>query len=259
MRRILNRNHICRKWRVVVRYWEDLFTIRLVSSVGQRKKVPSPYEEPIPRLSDSTLVQGQGNILVLLFFFFVVVVFLFVFLFSLEIFQIKGLCCAVTDVRWIKRRELLNGAIVAVERKSEGGLGMSFFFFLLLSICHTWVNVELRFTNWTGAWNKLRSPLPLPRNWISVVVSNPRDFLKRIFVSKCGCHNICFSKWITRSFVCTYESYESSRQLYTQLKEHSSPEALKQSHSVNSNFRPVFNIPGSQSPDYLTRYVSIEG
>lgn len=190
------------------------------------------------------------------FFFFVVVVFLFVFLFSLEIFQIKGLCCAVTDVRWIKRRELLNGAIVAVERKSEGGLGMSFFFFLLLSNCHTWVNVELRFTNWTGAWNKLRSPLPLPRNWISVVGSNPRDILKRIFVSKCGCHNICFSKWITRSFVCTYES---SRQLYTQLKEHSSPEALKQSHSVNSNFRPVFNIPGSQSPDYLTRYVSIEG
>lgn len=190
------------------------------------------------------------------FFFFVVVVFLFVFLFSLEIFQIKGLCCVVTDVRWIKRRELLNGAIVAVERKSEGGLGMSFFFFLLLSNCHTWVNVELRFTNWTGAWNKLRSPLPLPSNWISVVGSNPRDFLKRIFVSKCGCHNICFSKWITRSFVCTYES---SRQLYTQLKEHSSPEALKQSHSVNSNFRPVFNIPGSQSPDYLTRYVSIEG
>ena len=178
------------------------------------------------------------------FFFFVVVVFLFVFLFSLEIFQIKGLCCTVTDVRWIKRRE------------SEGGLGMSFFFFLLLSNCHTWVNVELRFTNWTGAWNRLRSPLPLPRNWISVVGSNPRDFLKRIFVSKCGCHNICFSKWITRSFVCTYES---SRQLYTQLKEHSSPEALKQSHSVNSNFRPVFNIPGSQSPDYLTRYVSIEG
>lgn len=98
------------------------------------------------------------------FFFFVVAVFLFVFLFSLEIFRIKGLCCAVTDVRWIKRRELLNGAIVAVERKSEGGLGMSFFFFLLLSVCHTWVNVELRFTNWTGAWNKLRSPLPLPRN-----------------------------------------------------------------------------------------------
>ena len=59
------------------------------------------------------------------FFFFVVVVFLFVFLFSLEIFQIKGLCCTVTDVRWIKRRE------------SEGGLGMSFFFFLLLSNCHT--------------------------------------------------------------------------------------------------------------------------
>lgn len=162
--------------------------------------------------------------LVLLLFFFVVVVFLFVFLFSLEIFQIKGLYCAVTDVRWIKRRELLNGAIVAVERKSEGGLGMSFFFFLLLSVCHTWVSVELRFTNWTGAWNKLRSPLPLPRNWISVVGSNPRDFLTRIFVSKCGCHNICFSKWITRSFVCTYES---SRQLYTQLKEHSSPEALK--------------------------------
>ena len=213
MRRILNHNHICRKWRVVVRYWEDLFTIRLVSSVG-----------PIPRLSDSALVQGQGNILVLLFFFFVVVVFLFVFLFSLEIFQIKGLYCAVTDVRWIKRRELLNGAIVAVERKSEGGLGMSFFFFLLLSVCHTWVNVELRFTNWTGAWNKLRSPLPLPRNCISVVGPNPRDFLKQMFVSKCGCHNICFSKWITRSFVCTYES---SRQLYTQLKEHSSPEALK--------------------------------
>lgn len=213
MRRILNHNHICRKWRVVVRYWEDLFTIRLVSSVG-----------PIPRLSDSALVQGQGNVLVLLLFFFVVVVFLFVFLFSLEIFQIKGLYCAVTDVRWIKRRELLNGAIVAVERKSEGGLGMSFFFFLLLSVCHTWVSVELRFTNWTGAWNKLRSPLPLPRNWISVVGSNPRDFLTRIFVSKCGCHNICFSKWITRSFVCTYES---SRQLYTQLKEHSSPEALK--------------------------------
>ena len=157
-------------------------------------------------------------------FFLCCCCFLFVFLFSLEIFQIKGLCCAVTDVQWIKRRELLNSAIVAVERKSEGGLGMSFFFFLLLSVCHTWVSVELRFTNWTGAWNKLRSPLPLPRDWISVVGSNPRDFLTRIFVSKCGCHNICFSKWITRSFVCTYES---SRQLYTQLKEHSSPEALK--------------------------------
>lgn len=220
------------------------------------KKFRVPTRNPSPDFRIPHSFKAREIFWFFFLFFFVVVVFLFVFLFSLEIFHIKGLCCAVTDVRWIKRRELLNGAIVAVERKSEGGLGMSFFFFLLLSVCHTWVNVELRFTNWTGAWNKLRSPLPLPRSWISVVGSNPRDFLKRIFVSKCGCHNICFSKWITRSFVCTYES---SRQLYTQLKEHSSPEALKQSHSVNSNFRPVFNIPGSQSPDYLTRYVSSEG